>query len=108
MTVVEVLTREELDKAMEGYKYAVIDFRALDWCRPCQLFEPQFQAAAEMLDNHNVAFVTVDVDNAQSDWLEAWAVKSVPTVLFVTPFSTHPLASRTAEALQREILDKLE
>lgn len=106
--MIEVLTREEFDEAVEGYKYAVIDFRALEWCRPCQIFEPQFQAAAEMLDNHEIVFITVDADNAEAEWMEAWAVKSVPTVLFVTQFTTHVLASRTAETLHREILEHLE
>jgi thioredoxin len=72
------ITGENFDAiAMNGNW--VIDFWA-EWCGPCKMMAPQFEAAAKELKG-KVNFGKVDVD-AESDLAGRFEIMSIPTLLF--------------------------
>lgn len=77
-SVIEVKTRQELEKIIEDNSVVLVNFGAKSWCVPCQRLSPHYLAAAEKLPD--VAFVEIDVDTADRDLVELFSVQSVPTV----------------------------
>jgi len=75
----EVLTGENFDSATSKGKW-VIDFWA-EWCGPCKMMAPQFEAAAKELKG-KVGFGKVDVDKEQ-DLAGRFDVMTIPTLLFI-------------------------
>jgi len=75
----ETLTIDNFDSAISKGKW-VIDFWA-EWCGPCKMMAPQFEAAAKELKG-KVNFGKVDVD-AQPDLAGRFEVMSIPTLLFI-------------------------
>ena len=58
----------------------LIDFFA-DWCMPCKMFAPIFEATADEFEG-KVKFVKVNVDNAP-ELAQKYLVMSIPTLKMV-------------------------
>ena len=58
----------------------LIDFFA-DWCMPCKMFGPIFEATAEKFEG-KVKFVKVNVDNSP-ELAQKYLVMSIPTLKMV-------------------------
>lgn len=59
--------------------YILIDFYA-DWCPPCKVMKPIFEAFAADNDLSHIRFTEVDVD-AQPELSQAYQVSSIPTFI---------------------------
>jgi thioredoxin len=60
-------------------KYEIIDFYA-DWCGPCQMFKPVFEAAPK--DFPDITFTKINVDNDQTK-AQLYRVKGIPSMVFL-------------------------
>lgn len=69
---------DEFKKILSENKKVVVDFYA-DWCGPCKMMGPMFEAAANEVKD--VVFIKLNVDELQSVAQE-FEVSSIPTVIF--------------------------
>lgn len=101
--VIEVLTINELLDVVQEYGDVVIDFAAEPRCAPCRAFAPHFAAASEQLES--IAFVHVDVDEADPELVNAYKVMSIPTVYRLSAGVDVPIpvTSRTLIKLIKEL-----
>ncbi|VVB69828.1 Thiol:disulfide interchange protein DsbD [uncultured archaeon] len=68
-------------KKISSAKMAVIDFYA-DWCGPCKVFGPTFEAASKEGEFKDISFFKVNVD--QNEELSGkYNVMSIPTTVFL-------------------------
>ena len=74
-----ITSAAELESALQRYQRLVVDFHA-PWCGPCKFMGAKLSALAS--SHHTVQLATVDVDEADQDFVQMLAVKSLPTVLF--------------------------
>lgn len=80
----------------------VVDFYA-DWCGPCKIMAPHFEAAAEEMKG-KVLFGKLDVD-ANTEIAQRFQVMSIPTTIF---FKDGEQVDRTIGAIgKEEILEKI-
>ncbi|XXH01071.1 hypothetical protein Hte_007422 [Hypoxylon texense] len=71
----------ELQALFASTTYVAVDFYA-DWCGPCKVIAPHYEALAKQHSVPKVlAFAKVDVDRAQ-DAARALGVTAMPTFLF--------------------------
>lgn len=78
MSDIQHLTEENWE-AMTGSEALVVDFYA-DWCGPCKMMAPSFEAAAGNYDG-KIKFAKVNIDE-QRKLAVANKVMSIPTLLF--------------------------
>ena len=71
------LTTENFDSTIMGNDIVVVDFWA-DWCGPCKMFAPTFEAASEK--NPEILFGKVDTE-AQQSLAAAAGIQSIPTLM---------------------------
>jgi thioredoxin 1 len=76
MTTVE-LTSENFDSTIMENDIVVVDFWA-DWCGPCKMFAPTFEAASEK--DPQIVFGKVDTE-AQQSLAAAAGIQSIPTLM---------------------------
>jgi thioredoxin 1 len=76
MATVE-LTAENFDSIIMGNDIVVVDFWA-DWCGPCKMFAPTFEAASEK--EPQIVFGKVDTE-AQQSLAAAAGIQSIPTLM---------------------------
>jgi thioredoxin 1 len=94
------LTAENFDSTIMNNGIVVVDFWA-DWCGPCKMFAPTFEAASEK--NPDIVFGKVDTEVEQS--LSAAAgIQSIPTLMI---FRDSILLFQQAGALPPAALDDL-
>ena len=78
MSLVHCKDLEHFKKLINDTKPCVVDFYA-DWCGPCKMIAPRFEELSRV--HSNVAFVKVNVDEAQSIAAHC-AIRSMPTFHF--------------------------
>jgi thioredoxin 1 len=71
------LTAENFDSTVMGNDIVVVDFWA-DWCGPCKMFAPTFEAVSEK--NPDIVFGKVDTEAEQS-LAAAAGIQSIPTLM---------------------------
>lgn len=104
--VIELEPNEPLEFGSKLDRPAVVDFNAT-WCGPCQQFKPTFEQASREYANR-VDFYSVDVDKC-SKVAEAYGVKSIPTILFVSKDGsiTRRIGTMSYEDVDRHIQEML-
>lgn len=76
MATVEI-TAENLGSTLETNDIVLLDFWA-EWCGPCRMFGPIFEAASEA--RPDIVFGKVDTD-VQQDLAMAFGIRSIPTIM---------------------------
>lgn len=71
------LTAENFDSTITANSIVVVDFWA-DWCGPCKMFAPTFEAASEK--EPEIVFGKVDTE-AQQSLAAAAGIQSIPTLM---------------------------
>ena len=71
------LTAENFDETITGNDIVVVDFWA-DWCGPCKMFAPTFEAASEK--HPEIVFGKVDTETEQP-LAGAAGIQSIPTLM---------------------------
>jgi len=94
------LTNENLDETINNNDIVLIDFWA-DWCGPCKMFGPVFEAAAEK--HTDLVFAKCDTQN-QQEVAGSFGVRSIPTLAI---FREQILVFKQAGALPPEALEDL-
>ena len=65
-------------KAIQSQEYVVVDFWAV-WCRPCQLFLPEYEEIAKKFYK-KAAFYKLNFDSCQATAKE-YDVKAIPVII---------------------------
>lgn len=99
MATVE-LTVENFDQTILGNDTIIVDFWA-EWCGPCKMFGPVFEAASEK--HPEIVFGKVDTE-AQQQLAAAAGIQSIPTLMV---FRERVLVFSQAGALPAPALDEL-
>ena len=94
------LTAENFDATITDNDIVVVDFWA-DWCGPCKMFAPTFEAASEK--DSEIVFGKVDTEAEQS-LAAAAGIQSSPTLMV---FREKVLIFSQAGALPPAALDDL-
>ena len=71
------LTAANFQDAIEGEGIVLIDWWA-EWCGPCRMFAPVFEAASEA--NPDLTFAKIDTE-AEQDLAGALGIMSIPTLM---------------------------
>ncbi|MDA3855277.1 MAG: thioredoxin [Candidatus Woesearchaeota archaeon] len=80
MTVKHITTMAEFQKeVLDSDKPTIVDFWA-EWCGPCRMLGPIFEAVATERDD--IVFVKVDVDEAQ-EIAGKYGIMSIPSILII-------------------------
>jgi thioredoxin 1 len=93
-------TAQNFEKTVTGNEIVLVDFWA-DWCGPCKMFAPVFQAASDK--HEDIVFAKVDTEAEQQLATEA-QIRSIPTLM---AFREGILVFNQAGALPSESLEEL-
>jgi len=78
MANINEITNGEFSKALENEGLTIVDFYA-EWCMPCVMMGPVFEAVAE--NNQETNFAKVNIEDSQ-DLAKENAVSSIPCLVF--------------------------
>ena len=70
------LTKDNLDSTIEGNDIVFIDFWA-EWCGPCKMFKPVFEAASDKYTD--IVFASCNTEQ-QQEVAGAFGIRSIPTL----------------------------
>ena len=73
--MLQVSSREQYEKVLNGNKPVVVDFTA-SWCGPCRMVAPKFLELSKQYPNFN--FIKVDIDELPEVSEDA-EIRSMPT-----------------------------
>ena len=99
MSTVEA-NETNLKEAIEAEGITVVDFWA-EWCGPCKMFGPIFEAVSEK--HEDIRFLKVDTE-AQPAIAQAFQIQSIPTLML---FRDNVLLFRQAGALPEAALESV-
>ncbi|MFW2339547.1 MAG: thioredoxin [Acidimicrobiia bacterium] len=71
------LTKDNFEETILNNDVVFVDFWA-EWCGPCRMFAPTFEAAAEK--HENIVFGKVDTE-AQQELAGYFQIRSIPTLM---------------------------
>lgn len=78
---VTTLTQENFAHLATKPGFILIDFSA-EWCPPCKVMKPIFEAFSQDSDLSHIVFCTLDVDD-QPVIAQAYQVSSIPTFIIL-------------------------
>jgi len=93
-------TAQNFEKTVTDNEIVLVDFWA-DWCGPCKMFAPVFEAASDK--HEDIVFAKVDTEAEQQLASEA-QIRSIPTLM---AFRDGILVFNQAGALPSESLEEL-
>ena len=93
-------TEQNFEKTVTENEIVLVDFWA-DWCGPCKMFAPVFEAASDKHDD--IVFAKVDTEAEQQLAMQA-QIRSIPTLM---AFRDGILVFNQAGALPSESLEEL-
>ncbi len=71
------LTAENFEETVTGNDTVIVDFWA-EWCGPCRMFAPTFEAAAEQ--HPDIVFGKVNTEEQQA-LAGSFGIRSIPTLM---------------------------
>jgi thioredoxin 1 len=71
------LTKDNFEDTIVANDTVIVDFWA-DWCGPCKMFAPTFEAASN--EHDDIVFGKVDTE-AQPELAQFFNVRSIPTLM---------------------------
>ncbi|HEX2175458.1 MAG TPA: thioredoxin [Nocardioidaceae bacterium] len=93
-------TAQTFEKTVRDHDIVLVDFWA-DWCGPCKMFAPVYEAASDKHDD--IVFAKVDTE-AEQELAAAAEIRSIPTLM---AFRDGILVFNQAGALPSESLEEL-
>jgi thioredoxin len=94
------ITKENIESTIQENPFVVLDFWA-EWCGPCRMFGPTFEAASEK--HPDIVFGKIDTED-QQELAGSLGIRSIPTLMV---FRDQILLYSQPGALQGPMLEEL-
>ena len=94
------ITKDNIESTIQDNPFVVLDFWA-EWCGPCRMFGPVFEAASEK--HPDIVFGKIDTED-QQELAGSLNIRSIPTLMV---FRDQILLFSQPGALQGPMLEEL-